>query len=781
MADVFAQFTSTPLKLKAAAAEHAKPSPWNSTAKYTPSKRPLEVSVMTSTAKPTPSKRPLEDSVLSYTTPLKHSRVTSSGTPRVPPSSARKVATPSTIGRQGRSSSAQINARPRAAAKEGAGPAVETRGGVQPPRPVDLVATAPRENPNLVTSLRTTRPAVATRPTRSQPSRITRRTLPKGPPPPPPIQASTSFKRRPPPTTPSTDHSSQHKRPSQPLPSVQPSSTSFRSSTDHTATSKPSFPRHRAPSSLTQRTSKPSISSRLVQSKLPPPPLSATRFPSEAATTRPALTRKTTLAAKQASGHAMSMRQRRQPSTTSQATTANKNRSGFLLKPDVPATTPPAVVSPHQPRSRGSVLEQLGPPPPACDTVSPNPILPAATTALRSSPTTRTLGSSSTSTTTSTTTTIPLSQVEVEQFQADLVASNTVAGRVFASCWAHGLDLSVFPWQLHLFMPLVDCERLCSHSPPTNGPTNEPTNEPTTTRRRKAVSFQFYDLSVVELQYIGERGTTQRIETILYQCERVANKLSKLSPSQLHHIQSTLLQVSNHPSELRAAAAYFGRVMQNPPALVLNHISQLSNSLARHYLRVIFLYFDDRLAEDKTSTVTLPRHYAHQDLGAAIHRALADRFLYRTSQTTPQERYYYATSVEFLYRAIRLVQHTTKDAYLTSLVRKLQIVCVRLVQWDCIDEAHLFPLASVSSFETLLRNELTNVDMKKVRREYVVPCSPMKSLALPDQESTPLKEKYRSASSCFECKETWNDLATTVQCAACVKRFHLKYYQLTTN
>ncbi|RHY78782.1 hypothetical protein DYB31_007750, partial [Aphanomyces astaci] len=175
--------------------------------------------------------------------------------------------------------------------------------------------------------------------------------------------------------------------------------------------------------------------------------------------------------------------------------------------------------------------------------------------------------------------------------------------------------------------------------------------------------------------------TTQRVETILYQCERVANKLSKLSPSQLHHIQSTLLQLSNHPSELRAAAAYFGRVMQNPPALVLNHMSQLSNSLARHYLRVIFLYFDDRLAEDKTSTVTLPRHYAHQDLGAAIHRALADRFLYRTSQTTPQERYYYATSVEFLYRAIRLVQNTTKDAYLTSLVRKLQIVCVRLVQY----------------------------------------------------------------------------------------------------
>ncbi|RHY25756.1 hypothetical protein DYB32_008116 [Aphanomyces invadans] len=179
-------------------------------------------------------------------------------------------------------------------------------------------------------------------------------------------------------------------------------------------------------------------------------------------------------------------------------------------------------------------------------------------------------------------------------------------------------------------------------------------------------------------------GTTQRVETILHNCERLVRRLSKLTQTQVHHILSALEKAgASAPSPTyRAAARYFRTVMDTSSQVVLSHISRLSNSLARHYLRVIFLYFDDRLSEDKASTVALPDHYAHQDLGAAIHRALDDRLLYETSQTTVKERYLYATSVNFLYQAIQLVQQTAKDAYLTSLIRKLQALCLRLIQYD---------------------------------------------------------------------------------------------------
>ncbi|CAK4144606.1 unnamed protein product [Aphanomyces euteiches] len=184
--------------------------------------------------------------------------------------------------------------------------------------------------------------------------------------------------------------------------------------------------------------------------------------------------------------------------------------------------------------------------------------------------------------------------------------------------------------------------------------------------------------------------------------------------------------------KLASAVVYFHSVFQNPPEIMVGHISRLSASLARHYLRVIFLYFDDQLSEDKSSTTTVsqPSHYAHQDLGAAIHRALDDRLLFSTMQTTPKERFYYATSVEFLYKALHMVNHTTKDAYLSSLVRKLQNLCSRLVQCKCEDEAHLFPLGSFASFERTLKKELDAIDMKLVKNEYSIPRTPTKLLQL---------------------------------------------------
>ncbi|KAH9103892.1 hypothetical protein AeMF1_019889 [Aphanomyces euteiches] len=368
----------------------------------------------------------------------------------------------------------------------------------------------------------------------------------------------------------------------------------------------------------------------------------------------------------------------------------------------------------------------------------------------------------------------------VNQNVASLVASNTISGSIFAQCWKH-LDSTRYAWQ-SIFTALVECETLCLHDHLKG---KEP---PPTTPLKSKVSFRCFDLSTLELQYVSERGTTQRIETILHHCEGIVRKLSKLDMTLMQAINTALSSIAE--KKLASAVVYFHSVFQNPPEIMVGHISRLSTSLARHYLRVIFLYFDDRLSEDKSSTTTVsqPSHYAHQDLGAAIHRALDDRLLFSTMQTTQKERFYYATSVEFLYKALHMVNHTTKDAYLSSLVRKLQNLCSRLVQYvfllavwiyvvayrcKCEDEAHLFPLGSFASFERTLKKELDAIDMKLVKSEYSIPRTPTKLLQLPEQESTPLKEKYRAGTACSECKQAWRDITSTVQCAACQRRYHL--------
>ncbi|KDO21275.1 hypothetical protein SPRG_21296 [Saprolegnia parasitica CBS 223.65] len=220
------------------------------------------------------------------------------------------------------------------------------------------------------------------------------------------------------------------------------------------------------------------------------------------------------------------------------------------------------------------------------------------------------------------------------------------------------------------------------------------------------------------------------------------------------------------PRLVPAAITYFATLTTHPETLL--HKAGLLDRVAapacapRHLLA-----FDARLdaGDSRAPSVALPKAlYAHHDLGAAVHRALVDR------AATALDDYHAALCTDFLATAFQTLDRYRSEPYLQAHIGIMETTAARIAALGLDDEAHLAPLASLSTFAATLEKEQRAVAGFLARAPLPVPLD--LPCPMPEKESTPLKTRLDAVSGCFECKQALHSDAI-VECRTCHHKYHL--------
>jgi hypothetical protein len=258
-------------------------------------------------------------------------------------------------------------------------------------------------------------------------------------------------------------------------------------------------------------------------------------------------------------------------------------------------------------------------------------------------------------------------------------------------------------------------------------------------------------------------GTTHRIEMLLIHLESMWAQLQSIDArsSLLTLVTDLAADPHDRSQDLEHGALRTLEVLLlsierdkdvaqvNRASFVHFRLSELSSSLARHYLRVIFHYFDGNENDDEDEDIgsgggsdddfdkiesndheiksrlsswkiKLPPMFQHQDVGAAVHQALVQRLWFSNSLDKVQACRG-AKSTEFLARAFTCVQFAFEHAvlekplevYIKKQMKQLQNVCARLERFHLDDEAHLFPLADIAAFTSVLQVDAASLDFSR--------------------------------------------------------------------
>ncbi|OQR81585.1 hypothetical protein THRCLA_11600 [Thraustotheca clavata] len=371
--------------------------------------------------------------------------------------------------------------------------------------------------------------------------------------------------------------------------------------------------------------------------------------------------------------------------------------------------------------------------------------------------------------------TIPVLQTYLEECyeQKQPNVSNTIA----ALCWKtlqHLYATKVLPKTMSLafyslFTTWIACEQLNYHSIDS-------------IQKQRRITFQAFDQSTLDIQYIQEPETPSRVyslcekyQTMYTQLARLTKAQEKLLLSVLHSISSNdvlyeqVYQRFSKRMNISSGIKYFIALI-NTPEMILEKLALLSGSLIRHYLRIAFVCFDASLGDDHIlPNVSMPKElYQHQDLGAAIHRALFDKL---DQVRDPEDKYYAAVRIDFLFRAFQALVRFKSDPTIQQAIAHMQILASRLVLYNLEDEKHLFVLQNIDELLDHLQNERNALKstLKKPPSKLSIDLTPPLP-AKPEKESTPLKE--RPCPGCFECKKPFQDDAN-IECRTCLHRYHL--------
>ncbi|OQR93109.1 hypothetical protein ACHHYP_02927 [Achlya hypogyna] len=372
----------------------------------------------------------------------------------------------------------------------------------------------------------------------------------------------------------------------------------------------------------------------------------------------------------------------------------------------------------------------------------------------------------------------PKAHVAVVQGYVDscVAAPASTSTAVCAACWASLLEThshKVLPQttltRFHgLFKLWIDCEAAVATEPPPAA----------------RVSFANFDQSAVDLSYCADPDAVARVTSLLRLYEALLQQLGALTASQRGLLVTTLERVATlstppipPPRALAPAVAYFASVAATP-VVVLAKLSALSASLVRHLLRLLFLSFDASLDDGPSSgpSIAVPRAlYQHHDLGAAVHRALADRAVATATD------YAAAVRADFLAACFGAVQQSRADSFVQTQLALLEETAGRLARLAVDDDAHLFPLRDVDALQRELASEQRALAPMLGRQPPPQPWTPALRMALfvsggshadvAEKESTPLKERRQACDGCFECKRPL--VPPTIECRTCHHHFHL--------
>ncbi|KAE9022104.1 hypothetical protein PR003_g11246 [Phytophthora rubi] len=273
--------------------------------------------------------------------------------------------------------------------------------------------------------------------------------------------------------------------------------------------------------------------------------------------------------------------------------------------------------------------------------------------------------------------------------------------------------------------------------------------------------------------------------------------------------------------EIRVCGEYFARQfasllvprtpLSSTPHFLQSVFSSLASSTIRFKLRVLFIESEDfgenvngeevvqsrvLLDEDGTAFPAMAP-YEHQDLGAAIHWALQESYLYWSlvqplatmmqptesvvstsedlDEESPLRKYLDESAAEDLDHMEKYVLarrflrfHLTKswrrrlkDTDAAETWAAIEKVCTLVKRFRFEDEAHLYPLASVGEFiATLTCEEPTLQRMEELLQTFY-------------------EQKHGACAlypePCMECHNmiTREENPTSIRCTSCARRFHL--------
>lgn len=340
---------------------------------------------------------------------------------------------------------------------------------------------------------------------------------------------------------------------------------------------------------------------------------------------------------------------------------------------------------------------------------------------------------------------------------------------------------------------------------------------------KKKVRFQSFNFSCLQLQYVEDERVELLVDAILKGYAQIMEHIERypvagddhesIDSAVLRHAiekmqnlnalysepRSTDKQITRiynaafgakdeyTQHEIKAAGKYFAgqfAKLTEPPvsggsAFLQDMFSSLLSSTTRYKLRVLLLPFDDQESDDEASIVRKQdpsqptmATYMHQDLGAAVHRALREILMFKSlvdqvvsmmdkhsnisggldntaisfmENLSPED----LEGIEQYVLACRFArfhlqtafEDSDKDEYTLETWASLQLlcslakryvywfgmcVCGRETDWICRlcslqfeDEAHLYPLASISEFVAdAKRQEPTFERMEKTLQQF---------------------------------------------------------------
>ncbi|EGZ17190.1 hypothetical protein PHYSODRAFT_504486 [Phytophthora sojae] len=378
-------------------------------------------------------------------------------------------------------------------------------------------------------------------------------------------------------------------------------------------------------------------------------------------------------------------------------------------------------------------------------------------------------------------------------------------------------------------------------------------------KTKKSVRFRSFDLSCLNLQYVEDEHVAIMVDqiltrygTIMEYVETIDTEAAALATQALRELARVMASPSELYSsihsdgddavmdaferiyrrtyggrdpysqhEIRVCGEYFARQFANllaprtspstTPQFLQGVFSSLASSTIRFKLRVLFIQSEDfgengsgdevvesrELLDEDGRPFPVMAPYEHQDLGAAIHWALQESYLYwslvqpladmienkkndiSTSQEldedSPLKKHLDESAAEDLDHMEKYVLarrflrfHLTKswrrrlmDTDTAEMWAAIEKVCSLAKRFRFEDEAHLYPLVSVEEFvATLTREEPTLQRMEETLQTFY-------------------EQKYGISAlnpePCMECHNmiTREENPMSIRCTSCARRFHL--------
>ncbi|GLD95426.1 hypothetical protein PINS_up004070 [Pythium insidiosum] len=353
------------------------------------------------------------------------------------------------------------------------------------------------------------------------------------------------------------------------------------------------------------------------------------------------------------------------------------------------------------------------------------------------------------------------------EFVEPFNTSKTTSGDVFAEWFrALGRDAAATSGQWHdvltslhfICMRISMCESLAR---------KQTEDDSATASTGKSVRFRHFDLSSLNLDY-SENSTAATVEAMLAHYEDMracamaitstpeATSVLSVAVAVLKTTDLFAAQLSGSQTEFEACRRYFAHEFFNlsqsasTAGEFLDHqFSVLSSSLIRYRLRVLFLPFDPQGLVDEFDHGSTITAYDHQDFGAAIHCALKHVWIGQPVVETvirivdhaekgpdaswPSEKaietlkdvleledvdmiQQYVGASRFLVLSLEkcILDDENTDEDTLEEVSSIERLCAQAKRLGFQDEAHLFPIASVSRLYRdlqLRESTLKNLEM----------------------------------------------------------------------